>query len=69
MALQVIEHGADGRQLLGVFIRDLRPELFLKSHNKLNEIQRVRFQVLAESCLGSYLLGLDAEQKIVASLP
>src|SRR6478752_7294486 len=44
----VVDGLADGRDLLGVLVRDLDPELVLELHDQLDEIERVRVEILLE---------------------
>src|SRR6202162_4850948 len=44
----VIDSLADGRDLLGVLVRDLDPELILELHDQLDEVERVRVEILLE---------------------
>src|SRR6476620_11277418 len=44
----VVDGLADGRDLLGVLVRDLDPELVLELHDQLDEVERVRVEILLE---------------------
>src|SRR5215211_6914387 len=57
----VVDGLPDGGDLLRVLVRDLDPELVLELHDQLDEIERVRVQVLLERRLLVDLRLLDAE--------
>src|SRR5206468_7668976 len=57
----VVDGLADGRDLLGVLVRDLDPELVLELHDELHEVERVRIEIVLERCLLGDLILLDAE--------
>src|SRR5918994_4421475 len=57
----VVDGLPHGRDLLGVIVRDLDPELILELHDQLDEIERVCVQVLLERRLLGDLRVLDAE--------
>src|SRR5688572_12968785 len=61
MLLDVVGRVLDRPDLLGVLVRDLRPELLLEAHDQLDEIEGVGVQVVDERCLGLDLILLDAE--------
>src|SRR4051794_30998811 len=48
MRRDVVDRLADGRDLLGVLVRDLDPELVLELHDQLDEVERVGVEVLLE---------------------
>src|SRR6266540_1961050 len=49
----------DARDLLGVLVRDLDPELLLQRHHQLHRVQAVRAQVVHEGGVGSDEVLLD----------
>src|SRR5688500_6398034 len=51
----------DGLDLLSLFVRDLHPELFLEAHDQLDEVERVRVQVVDERRLRLHVCLVDAE--------
>ena len=53
---------AHGGDLLGIFVRDLSAELVFKSHDQLNEIERISFKVLTETSFRCDLRLIRAEQ-------
>src|SRR5580765_6335293 len=53
-----LTHGLD---LLRVLVRDLDPELVLELHDQLDEVERVRFEVLLERRFLGDLVLVDAE--------
>src|SRR5438105_9624881 len=57
----VVDSLPDGRDLLGVLVRDLDPELVLELHDQLDEVERVRVEVVLERCLFGDLILFDAE--------
>src|SRR5947199_2181043 len=61
MRRDVVDRLADGRDLLGVLVRDLDPELVLELHDQLDEIERVRIEVLLERGLLRDIRLLDPE--------
>src|SRR5712664_2286038 len=44
----VVDGLADSRDLLSVLVRDLDPELVLELHDQLDEVERVRVEILLE---------------------
>jgi hypothetical protein len=44
----VVDGLSDSRDLLGVLVRDLDPELILELHDQLDEIERVGVEILLE---------------------
>src|SRR5579872_6196757 len=48
MRRDVVDCLPDGRDLLGVLVRDLDPELVLELHDQLDEVERVGVQVFLE---------------------
>src|SRR5918993_4823815 len=57
----VVDGLSDGRDLLSVLVRDLDPELVLELHDQLDEIERVRVQILLEGGFLVDLALLDSE--------
>src|SRR5690349_7366929 len=57
----VIDRLTDSLDLLGVLVRDLDPELVLELHDQLDEVERVRVEVLLERRLFGDLILFDAE--------
>ena len=57
----VFHHVADGLKLLGIFIRHFDGKFFLKCHDQLDDIERVRAQILDERRRGRDLFRIDAE--------
>jgi hypothetical protein len=51
----------DGLDLLRVLVRDLDPELVLELHDQLDEVERVRVEILLEGSLFRDLAFVDAE--------
>src|SRR5262245_41499397 len=42
----VVDGLPDGHELLGILVRDLDPELVLELHDQLDEVERVRVEVV-----------------------
>src|SRR3954471_22993087 len=61
MRRDVVDRLADGRDLLGVLVRDLDPELVLELHDQLDQVERVRVQILLERRLLGDLIFLHTE--------
>src|SRR2546428_4899940 len=61
VALDVLRRFADGPDLFRLLIRDLQGELILQSHHELDDVERIRPQILDEPRLGRHLIGLHAE--------
>src|SRR6266404_5301332 len=59
--VDVLDRVPNGADLFGILVGDLRPELLLEAHDELDEIERVRVQVVDERSLGLDLILLDAE--------
>jgi hypothetical protein len=57
----VVDGLADGLDLLGVLVGDLDPELILELHDQLDEVERIRVEILLEGGLFSDVAFLDAE--------
>src|SRR4051812_33059802 len=59
--VDVVDGVLDGPDLLGVLVRDLRSELLLEAHDQLDQIQRIRVQIVDERRLGLDLVLFDAK--------
>ncbi len=59
--LDVVRGVLDGADLLGILIRDLRPELLFEAHDQLDQIEGVSVEVIDERCLRLDLILFDAE--------
>src|SRR5665811_1742909 len=59
--VDVVEGVLHGTDLLGFLVRDLDPELLLEAHDELDEVERVRVQIVDERGLGQDLRLVDAE--------
>src|SRR4029077_19465515 len=59
--LDVLDGVGDLLDLLGILVRDLHAELLFEAHDQLDEVQRVRVEVLDERGLWSHLVLVDAE--------
>src|SRR4051794_637881 len=59
--VDVVDRVLDGADLLGVLVRDLRPELLLEAHDQLDEVQRVGVQIVDEGGFGLDLVLVDAQ--------
>src|SRR5258708_23623077 len=57
----VVDGLPDGRDLLGILVRDLDPELVLELHDELDEVERVGVQVVLERRLFGDLILFDSE--------
>ena len=57
----VVDGLPDGRDLLGVLVGDLDPELILELHDQLDEIEGVGVQVVLEGRLVRDLIVVDSE--------
>src|SRR5689334_16096533 len=57
----VVDGLPDGRDLLRVLVGDLDPELILELHDQLDQVERVRVQVLLERSLFGDLILFDSE--------
>ena len=60
-ARDVVDGLPDGLDLLGILVRDLDPELVLQLHDELDEIERVRVEILLERGLLRELALFDPE--------
>src|SRR5438552_2288571 len=61
LAFDVFHRVLHSRDLLGVFIGDLELECFLKSHYKLDDVERIGAQVVNERCVAIDLAFIDAQ--------
>src|SRR6516165_8177920 len=59
--VDVLGRVTDGPDLLGILVRDLRPEFLFETHDELDEIERVRVQVVDEGRFGFHLVLVHAE--------
>src|SRR5262249_37617115 len=57
--LQVGHRLGDGLEVIGVLLRDVEPELFLERHHQLDDVERVRPEILDELGLRRELLHVD----------
>src|SRR5262245_61291613 len=57
----VVDDLLDGGQLLGVLVRDLEGELLLERHDELDDVERIRAEVVDEMRLGLDLRLVDPE--------
>src|SRR5438067_1833834 len=57
----VVDGLPDGRDLLGILVGDLDPELILELHDQLDEVERVGVEVVLERRLLGDLILLDSE--------
>src|ERR1043165_1333698 len=57
----VVDRLADGRELAGLLVRDLEPELVLEVHDDLHQIERVRAEVFLERRVFRDLALVDTE--------
>ena len=57
----VVDGLPDSRDLLGVLVRDLDPELVLELHDQLDQVERIGIEVLLERSLVGDLVFVDAE--------
>src|SRR5205823_5518779 len=61
LLLDVLHRVADGLDLLRLLVRDLHPELLLEAHDQLDQVERVRVEILDERRLRLDLGLVDAE--------
>ena len=61
LALEVFDDLAHVRELLGILLGNRRAKFFLKSHDELDGVERVRAQIVDERRLQIDLLRIDAE--------
>ena len=61
MCDDVVDRLADGRELAGVLVGNLEPELVLEVHDDLHQIERIRAEILLERRLFRDLALVDAE--------
>src|SRR5918994_4952333 len=59
--VDVVDGVLDGPDLLCVLVRDLRPELLFQAHDELDQVERVRIEVVDERRLGLDLILVGAE--------
>src|SRR6476661_5151093 len=59
--LDVLLSVAHALDLLGVFVRDLHPELFFEAHDELDEVEGVSVEVVDERGLWLHIRFVDAE--------
>ena len=57
----VVDRLADGRELAGVLVRDLEPELVLEVHDDLHQVERIGAEVLLERRVFRDLALVDTE--------
>src|SRR3972149_1489408 len=57
----VVDRLADGRELAGVVVGDLQPELILEIHDDLHEVERIGAEVFFKGSVLRDLALLDAE--------
>ena len=57
----VVDGLPDSRDLLGIFVGDLDPELVLELHDQLDEVERIGIEVILEGRLFGDLIFLDSE--------
>src|SRR5213596_3192041 len=61
VVLDVLDGVADGRDLLGVLVRDLDVEVLLEGHDELHRVERVGSQVFDELRRGGDVVLLNPE--------
>src|SRR3954463_7644445 len=61
VGLDVLDGLLDARDLLGVLVRDLDPELFLERHHELDGVKRVGSQVIHERRIRRHFLFVDSQ--------
>jgi hypothetical protein len=59
--VDVVDGFLDARDLLGVLVGDLDPELLLEGHDQLDGVEAVRAEVVHEGRLGRHQVLLDSE--------
>ena len=59
--IDIFDRVLDGRDLLGGIVRDLDPELFLESHDELDDVEAVGAEIVDEARIFRNLVGFDAE--------
>src|SRR4030067_2804100 len=62
MLVDVPDGLTHGRNLLGVFVRDLPAKLLLEGHNQLHQVQGIGLQILPEPRLARDLGRVGAEK-------
>src|SRR5918994_2851428 len=50
--VDVVDGVLDGADLLGILVRNLRPELLFEAHDQLDEVERVGVEIVNEGGLG-----------------
>src|SRR5581483_7099262 len=61
VSLDVVDNVLDGADFLGVLVRDLHPVLLLQRHHQLDDIQRVRPEVLDKRRIRSHFVSGHTE--------
>src|SRR5215813_13632955 len=61
VALDVVHDVLHGPDLLCFLVRDLHVVLFLEGHHELDDVERIRAQILDEGRLRRHLILTDAE--------
>src|SRR5438876_11732825 len=61
MLLDVLLRVAHGLDSFRLFVRDFHPELFLKTHDELDKVERVSVEIVHERGLRLYVNLVDAE--------
>ena len=61
MLLNVFYRIANGANVLGIFVLDLKVEFLLHRHDDLNEIKRIGVQITDELSAFNNLIGIDAK--------
>src|SRR4029079_7147175 len=59
--VDIFDRVADRRDLLAGVLGNLAPELFLESHDQLDDVEAVRAEIVDEARVFSDLVGFDAE--------
>src|SRR3954471_13874921 len=59
--LDVLDGFLDARDLLGVLVRDLDPELLLEGHHELDGVERIGAQIVDERGVRRHFLFIDPE--------
>src|SRR5437867_4951878 len=59
--LNVLHRVTDALDPFGFLIGDLRPEFLLETHDELDEVERVRVEVVYEGCFHRHVALVDAE--------
>ena len=61
IGLDVVDSLLNGRDFLGVFVRDFALELFFQRHHEFDGIQRVGTQIIDKGSVFRHVLFLGAE--------